>query len=129
MYSISERVLAFILSFPQVVDTFGDRIWTSENPPKGYEPSLGLGVTLQSRGGSDLDQVGAAVEASFYGTIYGPTDDDITAGYLALLGAIRDKKSSYVRKCCLESDGTLTIDPQTDWSMMIFVLDMIVVRI
>ena len=116
---------AYLIGQPDLTAKLGamngaPNVWAKADPPPGYNPATyGAGVVFQVRGGTDTYST-CILRPSIQYRIYGETEAQAQAAYLALYDALRNAKSDTYQLLStrLEAQGQLTRDPATNWPMI-----------
>ncbi|MCB8942543.1 MAG: hypothetical protein H6658_02085 [Ardenticatenaceae bacterium] len=112
MIDIDATARAFLLADTAVATAFADRVWASTDvPPEDYDPAVGGGVCIQSRGGPKRYEglLAPSMQVKCYG------QDSVAAWntYTLVAEALSEKAGATVRWSDVEVLGQAIEEPET----------------
>lgn len=116
----STAVLEFLLGQPAITALTATRIWSDlDQPPKGYTPSLGIGICFKVRGGNDGDP-SVILDPSFQFKVYAATRPLCRQGARVLHDNFHEKANKDILTVRRETlPVTLTeqvTEPEAEWT-------------
>ena len=120
MIDIDATARAFLLSDTAVFTAFGDRVWASTDvPPADYDPAVGGGVCIQSRGGTKRYE--GLLAPSMQVKCYGQDSVAAWGTYVLVADALSEKVGAIVRWSDIEVLGQAIEEPDTGrWFILAF---------